>query len=210
MSISGEIDRLNTAKNELKVFLTANGVPLASANLNQMVNALGNLPKWTVGDGLELSEDGVLSLKPGATPHIGENGNWYVGTLDTGVKAQGEPGKDGAQGKDGAPGAAGAQGPKGDKGDTGPAGPQGPKGDKGDTGPRGAQGPAGLSQIPVYLAEDGLPEPSPQYAWTMALVRYDNYIPNNYDLNICVNIGGTNGIYIWVSLYWFEATEGHG
>ena len=31
----------------------------------------------------------------GITPHIGANGNWYIGTTDTGVKAQGEPGKDG-------------------------------------------------------------------------------------------------------------------
>lgn len=28
----------------------------------------------------------------GITPHIGENGNWYIGTEDTGVKAQGEDG----------------------------------------------------------------------------------------------------------------------
>ncbi len=208
MSIAGEIDRLNTAKNELQVFLTANGVPLASANLNQMVNALGNLPKWTVGDGLELSEDGVLSLKEGATPHIGENGNWYVGTTDTGVKAQGAPGKDGAPGAAGATGAAGPQGPKGD---TGATGPQGPKGDKGDTGPRGAtgpqgpQGPAGSSAIPIYTE---LPTPSAAYAGKLALVRYDYSIPNNYDLNICVNDG--NGNYIWVSIFWFEASEGHG
>lgn len=33
---------------------------------------------------------------PGVTPHIGENGNWYIGSNDTGVKAQG---KDGAPGK---------------------------------------------------------------------------------------------------------------
>ena len=28
----------------------------------------------------------LLSLR-GETPHIGENGNWFVGTLDTGVQA---------------------------------------------------------------------------------------------------------------------------
>lgn len=28
----------------------------------------------------------------GVTPHIGENGNWYIGDTDTGVKAQGEDG----------------------------------------------------------------------------------------------------------------------
>ena len=34
----------------------------------------------------------------GKTPSIGENGNWYLGDVDTGVHAQGEPGKDGADG----------------------------------------------------------------------------------------------------------------
>lgn len=33
---------------------------------------------------------------PGVTPHIGTNGNWYIGSADTGVKAQG---KDGAEGR---------------------------------------------------------------------------------------------------------------
>jgi hypothetical protein len=28
--------------------------------------------------------------KPGTTPHIGANGNWYIGETDTGVKAQGK------------------------------------------------------------------------------------------------------------------------
>lgn len=43
----------------------------------------------------------------GITPHVGENGNWYIGDTDSGVRAQGDTGP---------------------KGDTGPAGP------KGDTG----------------------------------------------------------------------------
>ncbi|MGM9642338.1 MAG: polysaccharide deacetylase family protein [Eubacteriales bacterium] len=30
----------------------------------------------------------------GITPHIGDNGNWYIGDTDTGVKAQGEDGSD--------------------------------------------------------------------------------------------------------------------
>ena len=43
----------------------------------------------------------------GTTPHIGENGNWYLGTTDTGkpsrgaAGAKGDPGKPGADGKDG-------------------------------------------------------------------------------------------------------------
>lgn len=40
----------------------------------------------------------------GITPHIGSNGNWYIGDTDTGVQAQGEPGKDGQDGQPGADG----------------------------------------------------------------------------------------------------------
>ena len=50
--------------------------------------------------------------KDGNTPFIGENGNWWIGTTDTGVKATG------------------ADGEKGDKGDTGEKGEKGDKGDK--------------------------------------------------------------------------------
>ena len=34
----------------------------------------------------------------GITPHIGANGNWWIGTTDTGVHAQGEQGEQGVQG----------------------------------------------------------------------------------------------------------------
>ena len=37
----------------------------------------------------------------GLTPFIGDNGNWWIGTTDTGVKAQGEPGTPGQNGNDG-------------------------------------------------------------------------------------------------------------
>lgn len=32
----------------------------------------------------------------GISPHIGNNGNWWIGTTDTGIKAQGEKGVNGA------------------------------------------------------------------------------------------------------------------
>lgn len=38
--------------------------------------------------------------KDGETPYIGENGNWYIGNVDTGVKAAGTDGADGQNGKD--------------------------------------------------------------------------------------------------------------
>lgn len=36
----------------------------------------------------------------GVTPHIGANGNWYIGETDTGVKAQGQDGHTPVKGKD--------------------------------------------------------------------------------------------------------------
>ena len=60
--------------------------------------------------------------KDGNTPFIGENGNWWIGTNDTGVKAEG---KDGSAGE---------------KGDTGEKGEKGEKGDKGDKGDKGQNG----------------------------------------------------------------------
>ena len=52
----------------------------------------------------------------GKTPYIGENGNWFIGDIDTGVKAQGDIGPKGAQGEIGQNG---QQGEKGDKGESG-------------------------------------------------------------------------------------------
>lgn len=36
---------------------------------------------------------GNIKGKPGNTPYVGANGNWWIGELDTGVKAEGEDGK---------------------------------------------------------------------------------------------------------------------
>lgn len=49
----------------------------------------------------------------GVTPHIGDNGNWYVGSTDTGKPSRGATGAPGKDGTDGKPGAAGATGPAG-------------------------------------------------------------------------------------------------
>ena len=75
-------------------------------------------------DGVD-GKDGADGLngadgKDGNTPFIGENGNWWIGTNDTGVKAKG---KDGSAGE---------------KGDTGEKGEKGDKGDKGDKGQNGS------------------------------------------------------------------------
>ena len=48
--------------------------------------------------------------KNGITPTIGENGNWYLGTEDTGKPSRGATGSQGADGKDGTNGTDGADG----------------------------------------------------------------------------------------------------
>lgn len=62
----------------------------------------------TVDDGAD-GKPGAAGAD-GVTPHIGDNGHWYLGSTDTGKPsrgATGAPGKDGAKGDPGTPGAAG-------------------------------------------------------------------------------------------------------
>lgn len=76
--------------------------------------------------------------KDGKTPFIGENGNWWIGDIDTGVKAAGIDGTDGVDGDKGDKGERGDPGEKGDPGDKGDPGEKGDKGDKGDPGQNGS------------------------------------------------------------------------
>lgn len=81
-------------------------------------------------------EDSELPLPSGVdgvTPHIGDNGNWYLGDEDTGVAA------------------------KGVKGDTGPQGPKGGDGAKGDTGRRGLRATTAPRVTLARLARTALP-----------------------------------------------------
>ncbi len=56
---------------------------------------IGTNGNWWIGT----QDTGVKAAgtdgKDGATPEIGTNGNWWIGGVDTGVKAAGEDGKDG-------------------------------------------------------------------------------------------------------------------
>ena len=57
---------------------------------------IGDNGNWWIGS----TDTGVKAQgntgDNGLTPHVGDNGNWWVGTTDTGVKAQGEQGAPGA------------------------------------------------------------------------------------------------------------------
>lgn len=61
-------------------------------------------------------------------PYIGDNGNWWIGTTDTGIKAtsaDGKDGSDGVNGKDGVDGTNGAPGKDGKNGVDGQDGKDG-------------------------------------------------------------------------------------
>lgn len=90
----------------------------------------------------------------GITPHIGDNGNWWIGDTDTLKPARGEQGLQGVRGErgeQGERGLPGADGAKGDKGEQGERGLTGAKGDKGSDGLNGKDG------LPGAKGVDGLP-----------------------------------------------------
>ena len=66
---------------------------------------------FTLTDGSTV-DLGQVDGADGVTPHIGENRHWFIGTVDTGIVAEGQdgaPGTPGTPGKDGDPGADGAK-----------------------------------------------------------------------------------------------------
>lgn len=108
---------------------------MAKIDLGQVVGSRG--PQGPQGEKGETGATGARGATgpAGTTPTIGANGNWFLGSTDTGKPSRGATGPQGPKGDTGAQGA---------KGDTGARGPQGPQGPKGDT---GAQGPAGSANI---------------------------------------------------------------
>ena len=103
----GDLGTLDTeAKSNLVAAINealTKGGEIAPAEVQGIVeDYLKANPPGTVSDG-----------KDGITPTIGKNGNWYLGSTDTGKPsrgADGTPGATGAPGKDGAPGADGKDG----------------------------------------------------------------------------------------------------
>ncbi len=83
----------------------------------------------------------------GITPHIGDNGNWWIGDTDTLKPARGEQGLQGVRGERGLQGERGAQGDRGIQGLQGVQGLQGLPGVKGDAGAKGEQGERGLQGL---------------------------------------------------------------
>lgn len=131
----------------------ASGAAKMQIDIGTLKTQLENLADEVGGLELEKGEKGDQG-DPGITPHIDENGNWFLGEEDTGVPARGPVGLQGE------PGEAGEKGPKGDKGDTGEAftysmftadqlaalkGPQGDPGKDGVDGKNGTNGKDGTN-----------------------------------------------------------------
>lgn len=70
-------------------------------NTQDIISKITNPPNGTTGQVLTKTENGEEWKTPtgggsgSESPHIGDNGNWYIGETDTGVKAQGSDGDDG-------------------------------------------------------------------------------------------------------------------
>ena len=90
-------------------------------------------PKGDKGDQGEAGTPGT----DGITPAIGANGNWYLGSTDTGKPSRGE------------------KGDKGDPGETGAPGTPGAKGDPGADGAPGKDGTDGANGITPTIGENG-------------------------------------------------------
>ena len=164
----------------------------ASGNITVTLPAdteyLGATPNFKNGETWELSfKDKVLAAKKvgdddkdaggenGVTPHIGENGNWYIGSTDTGKPSRGENGVTPHIGDNGnwyigstdtGKPSRGVAGVRGDKGNTGAAftysdftaeqlaALKGAKGDRGDTGATGADGKTPVKGTDYWTESD--------------------------------------------------------
>ena len=136
------------------MFLAMFALTLSSCSMDPVVG-----PQGEIGLTGEKGEDGL-------TPYIGDNGNWWIGDQDTGIRATGPQGDQGDQGDKGDKGDQGIQGPQGPQGDQGDKGDQG---DQGETGPQGEQGPQG------DVGKDGMAGSDGKSAYELYCDAYPEY-----------------------------------
>ena len=72
-------DNLNAIQDELIRMAGLLGKDIQSAAINDSGHLI-----LTLTDGSTL-DSGVAKGSDGVTPHIGDNGNWYLGATDTGI-----------------------------------------------------------------------------------------------------------------------------
>ena len=93
------------------------GTEASVSNSGTATNMILNftIPKGANGQDGQDGADGTNGAdgEDGITPHIGENGNWYLGDEDTGKPSRGIQGETGEQGQPGQPGSDGEDGQDG-------------------------------------------------------------------------------------------------
>ncbi len=94
------------------------------------VNNVEQGPQGVAGTNGQDGKDGKDGAD-GLTPYIGDNGNWWIGTTDTGIKAMGKDGVDGTNGTNGKDGVDGKDGKDGADGKNGTDGANGMNGTDG-------------------------------------------------------------------------------
>lgn len=133
-----------------------------NANADKLDNAYNQSGKGEKGD---KGDDGI-------TPTIGSNGNWYLGTTDTGKPSRGE------------------KGGKGDKGDTGPQGPTGPQG---ETGPAGDSYTVKGLYATLSALQTAHPAGSAGDAWFVGTADSNTVYQWDVDALAWVNVGALKG-----------------
>ena len=180
-------------------------------------------PKGDTGEKGDPGKDGVN----GVSPHVGSNGNWFIGDNDTGIPTtgpaggQGLPGPPGEDGKDGtsathswngtvltitsASGTSSAD-LKGEKGDKGDKGEQGIQGIQGEPGEKGDTGAAGKDGSPGAPGSDGTPG-ADGYTPVRGVDYYTDADKAEFEEYIATELAKRNRIQLEFaeSLEWLEA-----
>ena len=92
---SGALQSMGFPAQSFTVAITANGVVAQQTFLNQRLKIVVGDKTYLYDGGKEVNVD-----MDGITPTIGENGNWYIGSTDTGKPSRGEKGKTPVKGTD--------------------------------------------------------------------------------------------------------------
>ena len=87
---SGALKSMGFAAQSFTVAIAANGVVAQNVALSQPLHITVGNTAYTYDGSLPVDID-----MDGITPTIGENGNWYIGSTDTGEPSRGEKGDKG-------------------------------------------------------------------------------------------------------------------
>lgn len=91
--MSNKVDKETGKGLSTNDYTTAEKTKLGSLPTNpvQTISVNGGTPQSPVNGNVNISVEGAAG-EDGITPHIGSNGNWWIGDTDTNVKAQGPAG----------------------------------------------------------------------------------------------------------------------